>query len=133
MAKNYSIVSATFDGQAMGSPRSYRVAVLGRTECRSAGVDRYVSTLKLSARKVVVRVSFNDQTDLEAMQTGKHGVTGTLSLATKDLSGASRTCAVANATCVEVAGDAQHADYGRHVATFEAISSDGATNPVTWT
>ena len=136
MARVFNITSAVFDGQTMGAPVSARIALQGEVVDEAAGKDVYPVLNRLVLRKAVIQVSFNDHDDLQAMQKnlGKHGVSGTLTIKAPDTADppADQTATITNALCTEIIQDAQHAQFGSHIATFEAITTDGQTNPIAW-
>ena len=139
MAKAFNITSASFDpdgatgSRALGSPMSARIAIRGEMANDSTGVDNFVSAQRLVRRKVFIQVAFNDHDDMRVIQSNSYlGAQGTLTIVVPDVNGAAQTGTISNAILTEVVGDAQHAEFGSHIATFEAISTDGSTNPISW-
>lgn len=137
MARSFNIKSATFNSggaQALGAPVNGRTAVQGEVVNESAGVDAFVVQQRLTRRKVTIQISFNDHDNMQNLQNSFIGATGNLVLVVPDDASppVDQTATISNVMLAEVIGDAQHAAFGSHIATFEAVSSDGTTNPIVW-
>ena len=131
MAKNFNVVSATFDGQLMGEPMQYRAKGEGQTIEDSAGVDLWNSTSDLVAQRVPCQVMFKDWDNAKTMLTSKLGVTGILTLVTHEAGTVTtKTLTISDVRCVDVDIGAEHKGHAIHVSTFVGIATDGATNPV---
>ncbi len=131
MARNFHIQDGTFDGITISSTQNHRIAARGEVVNNSAGVDDFVASQRVVGRKIFVQLAFNDQDDIQSLQ-GKIGTEATLTLRARDDASVTRVATVLTAVLMEAVADAQHADYGQHIATWEAVASDGATNPVCW-
>jgi hypothetical protein len=131
MAKNFHVGTATFDGVTISDVQNHRIATRGEVVNNSAGVDDFVSSQRVVGRKVFIQVSFNDHDDIRALQ-GKLGTEATLTLTAVDDAAVSKVATVLTAILIEAVADAQHADYGQHVVTWEARAADGATDPLSW-
>lgn len=131
MSRNVNVSSVSHDGQAMLDPQNFKAIATGRKSQHSAGEDVGVSDDLLVERIIQVQISFNDLATAILMLTTKFGVSGTLLLKTKTPgAGAETTLTVIDALCGEVLIDAQHNEYGAHIALFEAKYTDGSTFPV---
>lgn len=136
MAKNYTLEAVTFGVApqtvtAVGSPQLYRTSNGYQAKDIDAGNDSRVSAHRAAHGKGIIQISFNDQGTMETLNAAL-GQERTLVLETKLLDGSRRIGTCLNALLLNVTSDAQHAEYGMHVATFESISSDGSTNPISW-
>lgn len=139
MAKVYNITSATFDPdgaaalQAIGFPVNHRVALQGEVVRDSTGKDLFVQANRVAQSFALIQIAFNDHDDLQALQGNSYyGKKGTLVLKVPDTSDVDQTATISDARLAEAIGDAQHADFGSHIVTFEAVASDGVTNPIIW-
>ena len=132
MAQNENVQSVHFGAQALGEPKSYRLAARGTTVDDAAGVDAYASGNHLVRRNVEIEVNFKDWDDAKTLVTTDWGSEDTLTIVTRALaSAATKTLTIANARLRDVIIDAVHSSPGTHIAVFVARSTDGATNPVT--
>ena len=130
-ASVFNITSAVFDGQAMGRPISGQVGLRGTVVNQSTGTQAFVTAQKLVQRKSISTVAFADIDDVASMQD-KIGESGTLIIIIPNATTGIRTATITNAMLVDVVAAGAHAEFGTHVAIFEAISTDGAANPVSW-
>lgn len=128
----FNITSATFDSQAMLRPISGQMELRGVVVNQSTGVHKYVSDQKLTQIKGFGVVAFNDIDSLASMQ-GKIGDEGALALVVPKSSSGSATGTMSNAMLVAIVGAGAHAEFGTHIAIFEAKSSDGTTTMIVWT
>lgn len=142
MARVYNITSASFDpagapaDQALGAPVNARIAVQGEVVDDSTGLDLFVSINRLARRKVVIQIAFNDHDDMQVLQGDTYlGAAGVLVIKAPNTASppVDQIGTIADALLTEVIGDAQHAEFGSHIATFEAIASGGAASPLVWT
>lgn len=129
MAVNFNVTSATFDSQLMSRPVNFKAVGTGDVAPNSSGTDVGISSQVLVNRRGELQVSFNDLATAILMLTVKLGVEGQLDLITPDLSAGVTAITIVDVICKEVLIDAQHNDYGAHVALFEARYADGVTNP----
>ena len=132
MSKNMHVVSATFDGQLMAEPMSYRTAHDGQTVEDTAGIDDTIASSDLVKQRGEIQVSFKDWDNAKTMLTTKWGGEGTLTLITQVLSSATtKTLTLTLCRCKQVIMDAVHNDPGTHIAIFVQRSSDGASLGIT--
>lgn len=129
MARNLNVSSAVFGAQAMTDPINFKAVATGEIAPNSAGVDVGISSQVLVNRRGELQVSFNDLATALLMLINEFGEEKTLVLKTPNLSQADTTITIINCLCKEVLIDAQHNDYGAHIALFEARYVDGSTNP----
>ena len=138
MARSFNVKSATFNSggaQAMGAPVNMRISARGEVIDDSTGVDTYVAQQRLSRRKSIIQISFNDHDDMQNLQdTVGIGAVGTLTIVVPDSASppVDQTATITGVMLAEVSQDAQHAAFGSHIATFEAVAADGVTNPISW-
>lgn len=120
MARNWTIVSATFDGHPLGSPQNYRKGKRWTPKTLSAGVETVVTSMKRAEGMGHIQVFFNDLDDLGVLEnlSDDDAQDKTLTLITQNESGVSKTMNITHATLMETLQDAQHVDYGAHMAMF---------------
>jgi hypothetical protein len=133
MARNWTIVSATFDGHPLGSPQNYRKGKRWTPKTLSAGVETVVTSMKRAEGMGHIQVFFNDLDDLGVLEnlSDDDAQDKTLVLVTQDESGKAKTMTLDHVTLIETLQDAQHVDYGAHMAMFlvRGTSAQGPDDP----
>lgn len=131
MASGFNITSLNFGG-LLNNPLSGRIDERGDVVNESTGTQALITDQKLVRRKVIATVAFDDIDDLATL-SGKMGTEDTLVIVIPKATTGVKTATIANAMLTNIVGAGDHAEFGTHVAIFEARSSDGSTNPVVWT
>lgn len=130
MAKNVNVSLAKFDTQEMREPQNFKMALTGEDAPNSAGEDVGHADIIIVNRRVEIQVSFNDLADAVSL-LAKHGDTeGELEIQSPDLATTNTVIKISETKLREVLIDAQHNDYGAHIAIFVARYADGKTNPI---
>jgi hypothetical protein len=105
----------------------------GSLKPHSADGDKYPTTVVVDMNRPKCTVQTADVATAQALATGTIGtVTATFNDA-KLAAGGAVVYSLINAVVANTPGGGKHGDYGAATITFESFSSDGITNPLSFT